>query len=415
MENYILEFSILFIFLILSAFFSGSETAFFSLTKTDLHGFSLSDKVIEKSIYRTMLSPDKILITILIGNLFVNLAVTTLTTKLMLQRWENWGHIISILIITPVIILLCEITPKLLSIKAYESVSKKIYPLLNFFHLTLYPVRWVMTIVTNFIIWILNLKLDSDSITENEITSILNKREKEGVIEKKEGVLISNVIRFSKKEGINIMFHRNKARFLSYDASINEAMKVFIESDIIRAPIYKDDLDHVIGMVDSKDLIPYYMGFGSAKNINRFIQPVDFFPASMELNDLLNHFLSKRIQIAILVDEYGGTAGVITLNSILSELMGMKFSKWDVNISKRIKKINEGITVISGEMQIDDFNFHFKEDIKSIESDTVGGYIIEKMTFFPKRGEEISIQNYRLRVRYILKNKVETIEVIRKK
>ena len=140
-------------------------------------------------------------------------------------------------------------------------------------------------------------------------------------------------------------------------------------------------------------MIPYYLGYKKAKNINRFIQEIKFFPASRELHDLLNDFLSEGIQMAIVVDEYGGTAGVVTLNKLLSELMGRDMTKWEDDSKHDIRRIDENISIISGEMQIDDFNHRFGERLESQNADSIGGYIIEKLSYIPKRGEELRTGN----------------------
>ncbi|MBP7738816.1 MAG: HlyC/CorC family transporter [Spirochaetes bacterium] len=412
MDQIYLEIGTLIVCLVLSAFFSGSESALFSLKKSDLHRFAHSSLKREKAISLFMKDPQKILITLLAGNLFVNLVVSTLTTSILLQVWRKWGDVISIAIITPLIVIFCEISPKIIAINSYEKTSKKVLPLLRFFHLALTPVRAFLLLFTNAMIKMLNLKLTHKMITRDELKLAVKLGEQQGVIGKDEGAFIQNVIRFSKKDAANIMFPRSSAVFLPYGTSIEDAMKAFIESGVIRIPVYKNDIDHVIGMVDSRELIPYHLGFKKARNINRFVQEIRFFPASRDLHDLLNDFLAGGIQIAIVVDEYGGTAGVVTLNKLLSELMGRDMTKWEDDSRSDIKRIDDHTSVISGEMQIDDFNAAFGESLESQNADTIGGYIIEQLSYIPKRGDIIRIGAYVLRIRHIRKNKIETVEVI---
>ncbi len=413
MNQIYIEVSTLVVCLVLSAFFSGSESALFSLKKSDLHRFSHSHVKKEKAIYTFMKDPQKILITLLTGNLFVNLVVSMLTTNLLLQVWRHWGDVISIVIITPLIIIFCEISPKIIAINSYEKTSKKILPLLRFFHFVLTPVRALLLLFTNAMIKMFNLKLTHKTITQDELKLAVKLGEQQGVIGKDEGAFIQNVLRFAKKDAANIMFPRSSAVFIPYGTSIKDAMKAFLESGVIRIPVYKNDIDHVIGMVDSRELIPYHLGHKKARNINRFIQEIKFFPASRDLHDLLNDFLAGGIQIAVVVDEYGGTAGVVTLNKLLSELMGRDMTKWEDYASHGIRKIDESTSVISGELQIDDFNTTFGEALESQNADTIGGYIIEKLSYIPKRGDILRIGAYVLRIRYIRKNKIETVEVIR--
>ncbi len=412
MDPSLIEVSILVVCVVLSGFFSASESALFSLKKSDLHRFSHSHVKKEKAIYTFMQDPQKILITLLTGNLFVNLVVSMLSTSLLLQVWPRWGDVISIAVITPLIIILCEISPKIIAINSYEKGAKKVLPLLRFFHLVLTPVRGLLLLFTNMMIRVFNLKLTHKAITRDELKLAVKLGEQQGVIGKDEGAFIQNVLRFSKKDAANIMFPRSSAVFIPYGTSIRDAMKVFLESGVIRIPVYKNDIDHVIGMVDSRELIPYHLGHKKARNINRFIQEIQFFPASRELHDLLNDFLAEGIQIAIVVDEYGGTAGVVTLNKLLSELMGRDMTRWEDYARHDIRKIDDRTSVISGELQIDDFNAAFGEELKSQNADTIGGYIIEQLSYIPKRGDVLRIGAYILRIRHIRKNKIETVEVI---
>ncbi|MCP4132591.1 MAG: HlyC/CorC family transporter [bacterium] len=398
---------------ILSAFFSGSETALFSLKKPDLHRFSLSGKKKEQSIASAMSQPQNILITILIGNLFVNLVISNISARLLLLQWKDWGHVISIAIVTPIIVILCEIAPKLISIHSYNSVAGKVFPLLNLFHKLFFPIRVAILFCIDIVIKIFRLKVETESITADELGAAVSTGEEEGFIDKGEGKIIKNVIRFSRKEASNVMFPRNRAVFIPYGASVDEAMTIFMESDVIRAPVYKDDLDTVVGMIDSKELLPYFLGYKKAKSINKFIREIAFFPESRELHDLLNDFLDSGLQIAIVVDEFGGTAGVVSLNVILGELMGKEFSKWKADKKTEIRQVDEHVSVIRGEMQIDDFNHMFEAHLSSSNSETIGGYVIETLGYFPKRGEAIVVEEFILRIKYVQKNRIVTIEVIK--
>lgn len=411
MNPAIFEISILALCAILSAFFSGSESALFSLKKSDIHRFSHSKRRTERSIYKLMREPQKILITLLSGNLFVNLIVSMISTRLLLQIWDHWGHMISIALVTPLLIIFCEISPKIMAMYSYEQFSKKALPFLRFFHVVMTPFRALLLLYTNAMIWLFDLKLTHRKMTREELGHAVRLGEQSGVIGKNEGTFIENVLRFSKKEASNIMFPRNSAAFIPWGTSIDEAMKVFLGSGVIRIPVYRNDLDHVIGMVDSRELIPYHLGHKKAKNINRFVQEIKFFPASRELHDLLNDFLTDGIQIAIVVDEYGGTAGVVTLNKLLSELMGREMTKWEDDRRHEIKKIDGNISVIPGNMQIEDFNHMFGEFLESENADSIGGYIMERLSSIPKRGEIMTAGRYLLRVRRTRKNAIVTIEV----
>lgn len=410
MNAIIIHIIIILILLMLSAFFSGTETALFSLKKADLHRFSESKKNRENSIARMMKDPEKILITLLIGNLFVNLSLTAITTNFMLSYFGNFGHLITIALVTPLIIILSEITPKIIAINNYINISENFFPYINFFHKISSPLRWFIIFFSDLLIKLLNLNLQHSNLTEEELGHVITSGEKQGLINKQESDILKNVLRFTKKEASNIMYPRNQAIFIETGSTVKEAMKSIIENDIVRIPVYKDDLDNIIGVIDSRDMIS---SFKSRKNtsINKFIRPVDFFPFSKDLNELLNDFLAKKIQIAIIVDEYGGTAGIATLNSILSALLGKDFGKWENFKRDMVRDLGNNNYIVYGEMQLDDFNTYFNLDLYSSNSDTIGGYVIEELSSIPEKGDTIRIENLELKIKSVIKRTIKSIEV----
>ncbi|MCL1865043.1 MAG: hemolysin family protein [Spirochaetes bacterium] len=410
MDYILLHILFIVIFLILSAFFSGIETALFSLKRSDLHKFSESKNSIENKIFNLMKDPEKILITLLLGNLFVNLSVTAVTTNFMLKYFGHYGHIITIVFITPLIIIFSEITPKIVALKNYAYFSKSLYPYINLFHKILFPVRFCIIFYSDMLIKILRLNLRHSKLTEDEIGYAIASGEKNGLINKEEGDIIKNVLRFTKKEASNIMYPRNQAIFIHYGAIIDEAMSLIIEKDIVRIPVYKGNIDNIVGVIDSRDMISSYIA-NKNKKINKFIRAIDFFPSSKDLNELLNNFLERKIDISIVVDEYGGTAGIVTLNSILSALLGKNFGRWETSKKNMVRQTGEGRYIVHGEMQLDDFNTYFNLNITSNNSDTIGGYFIEELASIPEKGDLITIENFELRIKSIIKRTIKTIEV----
>jgi CBS domain containing-hemolysin-like protein len=362
-------------------------------------------KSVEWRIYNTMMEPQNILITILIGNTLVNMVVASVSTQLLLMKWPVYGHLISTVAVTSAIILFCEISPKIIAFNASESIAKKTYKILTFFHWLFLPVRYILLLLTNSVIKIFNMKLFSSSLTSDELGHAVQAGENEGIIDRNESVFIQNVLIFSQKEAANVMFPRNMAVFLPENATVKEAVETVLKYNLVRVPVFKNDYDHITGYIDSKDIISSYLGYRKEKKIKKFIHPIDFYPSTRELHELLNDLIANRSQIAVLVDEYGGIDGVVTLDRILKELMGKGFSKW--------KDGGTDVKKISGNMQTADYNFEFSDLIESDDSDTIGGYIIEKLGHIPKRGESINTGFYKLKVRNVIKNRVVSVEVIK--
>lgn len=399
------------VFLILSAFFSGSETALFSLKKADLHRLSISGKSSEKAIASLMNTPDRILATLLIGNLFVNLSLAAIVTNFLLGYFGKYGHFISISIVTPLIIILSEITPKVIAVNTYLNFSRASFPLVLLFHKIFYPARFITMKYTDLITRIFKLNLKHTNLTEDELRFVINSGEEKGLIDKRESDIIKNVMRFSDKEASNIMYPRNQAVFIQYGATIEQAMEIIIENELVRIPVYREDYDDIAGFIDSRDLMGAYLGHKKIRNINRFIKPIDFFPFSKELTELLEDFLEKKIQIAVIVDEYGGTAGIVTLSSILSSLLGKEFGKWENYKKTGIRCVEQNKYIVSGDLQIDEFNLFFNERFTSNNSDTIGGFVIEQLNFFPSKGAKVILNNIEITVKTIVKRKIITLDV----
>lgn len=413
MKNAMLsDLSVLLILVIFSAFFSGSEVALFSLSKSRLLRFSSSHEKSEKMIAALMQDPRKILVTILIGNLLANMLISALSAKMMLDIWGKYGHFVAIAVVTPLIIILCDITPKTITRSDPEGFSRFAVFILGFFHKIFMPVRVMLLEINNGIIRLFGLgRSDEGVITEEDLDVAIRMGERDGVIGMEEAVFIKNVMRFSKKEAQNIMIPRNQAVFISHDASIEDASKIFLETGLVRALVYKKNYDTVVGVLDSRDLLPYLWGYKKSKSIGRLLYTVYHYPASKELGELLEDFLKNKIQIAVVVDEYGGTAGVVTLNGILSELMGHEFSAFEESYRPGVRRVGDEISIIAGDLQIDDFNILFHDNLTSSESETVGGYIIEKIGHFPERDTVVATERHILRVKKIVKNRISSVEV----
>ena len=293
---------VLLVLLFFSAFFSGSEVALFSLNKSELLRLSSSQRKPEKTIAMLMSEPRKILVTILIGNLLANMLLPALSTRLLLDIFPRYGHFMAIAIVTPVIIILCDITPKTITRSDPEGFSRRIARLLQVFHRLFMPFREALLAVNNAIIALFRLDhRHEDVITEDELDMALKMGEKDGIIGKEEGVFIKNVLRFSKKEAQNIMVPRNQAVYIPYGSSIEEAAAVFRAKGLVRALVYRKDFDDIVGVLDSRRLIPYLYGYKKARTINRLLFSIYHYPATKELGDLLVDFLVNKLQIAVVI------------------------------------------------------------------------------------------------------------------
>jgi len=408
--SYIIVIALLFLF---AALFACSETSLFSLTKGNLHRFLHSEKRSERIVSHAMRSPERILITILTGNLLVHILISQFSTKLFLSFSDHYGHIIAIAVITPLIIILGEITPKIIAMGNPEYFSRRlIYPIYAFNNF-LIPIRLVFGWITRpFAKSFSSLLRENDSVTGEELELEIDLKEEKGFLSKDEADFIRNVVRFSDKRAWNILVPRNQAVFIPETATVCDALEVFRETGVVRAPVYSGSSDTIVGLLDSRELLFHAQGYKKDLPIKKYVHSIHFFPASIKIGDLLETFLSSKAQIAVAVDEYGGTAGIVTLSAVITELMGKGFVLSDEDEKKEIRRLESGVSVVPGDIQLSDFNAHFDAELETQDSETLGGYVIEELGHIPSRNAVLFIPNFKLRVRSVRKNRIESMEVI---
>lgn len=402
---------IIFMCLMFSAFFSGTETVLFSFKKSELVRFSYSQNSLEKHIALLLSNPQSILITILLGNQFFNILISSLSASYLLSSWPQYGHVISAAIVTPFTIIFCEILPKIVSLPKYRILARYVMPVISFFHKIFMPLRYILINISNTIIRIFKLNIHSTfDISEDDLSMAIYYGQKYGFLSKDEKEFIHNLLRFTKKTADQAMIHRNRATFIPYSAGIDEIIHIFNENEVVRAPVYKNNIDTIVGLIDSRELVSYSAKIKKGVSIKRLIHPIYHYPASKSLTEMLEEFLRNKIQVAIVVDEYGGTEGVITLEGIIAELFGTGFSLWE-DVPKQGVRKEKDIFIIPGDMKIDEFNAIFNLSLQSSESETIGGYFIEKIGRLPKRKDLIKIDNYIATVRHVVKNRIHSIQV----
>jgi putative hemolysin len=395
-----------------SALFSGSETALFSLSKSEL--FRMSDgSPRERRIWRLMREPQKVLITILLCNLLVNILISMMITEFLLSIFPDFGQYVAIAVATPLVIIFGEITPKILMMSANVKSATTLVDFLYLFYLITTPIRFAALGLTNILIRILGIEFrESVAVTEGEIDAAIELSHASGTLDSDETALLRNIMRFSKKNAQSVMIPRKDVVALEYGTSIDDAILFFRKHREVRVPVYNGDLDSVVGILDSRYLLPYIHGLKKAATINRLLLEVNHFPASRDLASLVNDFLRKRIQMAVVIDEYGGTMGMVTLAGIIAEVMGDEFMLSNEEQRNGMRKTEAGI-IISGDMQIVDFNESFDESIESSESETVAGYIIESLGRMPRKADTIHAGSHELRIRSLRRNRIESIEVVK--
>ena len=385
MEPALLQTIIIVICIFMSAYFSATETAFSTFNKIKMKG--LAEKGNKKAELVLKLSDDfdKLITTILIGNNIVNILSTALGTLLFvgLLKNESLGTTVSTVVLTLTVLIFGEISPKTIAKKKPDSFTLFSAPIINFFRIIFIPFTFLFKLWQNMLFKI--FKSDEDQgMTEEDLISIIEEAEEEGGLDEAETTLIKSAIEFNDLEVGDIFTPRIDITAVSTENTNEEISNVFSESGYSRLPIFEGNLDNIIGIVYYKDF--YNSSFNESGNINEIIKPVIYVAKTQKINDLLKELQSKQMHFAVVMDEYGSTAGIVTLEDILEEIVGEIWDEHD-EIVEEIKQVSEKEYIVSGMASISKFFDLLEIDVET-DSSTVNGWAMEELGKIPELGDK---------------------------
>ncbi len=413
---------IILIFLLLSAFFSGMEIAFVSSDRIRLELDKKEKGLTGKILRKLTQSPSDFITTMLVGNnvalVVYGLFMGDLVTELLLKHVGKLNSFNELLIQTVVTTLVILFTAEFLPKVVFQLYSNK---LLKFFAVPAYIIYLLFWPVTRFILWISNLILKLIFKTENdEVQQAISKMElgkfiSEQLKDNKEEdetynelKILNNALDFADVKAREIMVPRIEIEALDVDTSIEDLRDKFIETGMSKIIIYKDNIDNIIGYVHSFDM------FKNPKNIKEVLREVLFVPETIPINDLLNEMTKKKKNIAIVLDEYGGTSGLITLEDIIEEIFGEIEDEHDKNELFE-KQLDKNTFILSGRHEIEDLNEKYNLDIPKDESyETIGGYILDKIGEIPEEGDEFGIDHFHIKINKTSPNQILKVILTKK-
>ncbi len=397
---------------ILSAFFSATETAYTSLNTIRLKSLSQKERKY-KRVLNLYEKYDKLLTTILIGNNIVNLTASSLAliffTKVLINGSFVDPSVISTAVITIVVLLFGEITPKFIA-KAYpEKLASFFYPFITFCYYLFYPLNFLLGLFKKLIS--LMFKLDrEESITDEELITIVNEAQEDGTLKEDESDLIRSAIEFDDLEVKDILVPRINVVSVPVDATKQEIKKIFDSERYSRIPVYKETVDSIIGFIHEKDFYRNY--FKQDFSVKDIMQKVVSVVEHTKISDLLRKLQAKKVHMAVVLDEYGGTAGIVTVEDIIEELVGEIYDEYDEE-TEPIKKMEDNVYLVSGGLELDKFFEEFEllgDD--EYDSNTVSGFITEILGELPTTGKEFDYKNLHVEITKTTIKKVLEIKVI---
>ena len=401
------------ILILLSAFFSSAETAMTTVNKIRVQSLaSQGDKraiILEKIISN---SP-KMLSTILIGNNIVNMSVSALMTTLTIQLFGNAYVGIATGILTLLILIFGEITPKNLATIHAEKLALSYSRIIYFLIVLLTPAAFIITKITSGVLALLHIDPNTrvNVMTEHELRTLVNVGQEEGVIENEEKKMIYNVFDFGDSAARDVMIPRIDMTFVNVDSTYEELMEIFREVMHTRFPVYEDNTDNVIGIINMKDLLVYPKD--QTFSIRKILREPYFTYEYKATADLMIEMRKASVNLAIVLDEYGATTGLVTLEDLLEEIVGEIRDEYDEDEVEDIKEIQAGREyVVQGCAKLDDINEALGTQLESEDYDSIGGYIIEQLDCLPSEGQSVTLENgTRLVVDLLDKNRIELVHI----
>ena len=385
-------------FLILSAFFSGSETAFFSLTKVQLKKLEKEKSAASKRVFRLLKRPRELLILILLGNTIVNVAASSAAALITINLFPESTELplfVEIIVMTMILLIFGEITPKLV---AYSSPQKFISfssVILQILRYVLFPVIKILDFISSLFSTNKNISAKTNLSTE-DIKHIINSSATEKSLEENEKQIIASIFRFSTTMAKEIMIPRVDIVAVEASDGLKNLKEIIFKSGHSRIPVYKKNIDNIIGIVYAKDIILN----PEKKTISALLRPPLFITENVKIQNLLNQLKKKKLQIAIVVDEYGGTSGLITLEDILEELVGDILDEYDKE-NPRLSKISENEFLVSGMYSVAELNQKFSLNLDEEKYNNLAEFLYDNFNKVPKKNDSFIFDN---KIKFVVTN-----------
>ena len=381
----------LIILLILSAFFSSAETAFTSLNKLRIRTQADDGSKRAKLIYGMIEDPSRFLGTVLVGNNIVNIAASSLTAVLVTNKFGSEFVGIGAGALTLFVLIFGEIMPKTMAANKAEKVSRFYAPIIKFLMIVLFPIVFIVENISKFFFWILRVDTNKKetTITEDELLSIVDVSSEEGVLENDEREMINNVVDFGDTSAKDIMVTSGDMICVADDITYDELLDVIREHMYSRMPVYHETIDNITGVVWAKDILVKYKP-GDPFNVTEYMREAYFTYEFKNTRELMADMREEYKSMAIVLDEYGATAGLLTIEDLIEEIVGEIRDEDDTDELDPIEKISDSVYIVEGKTDFDKINEVVGLSIESDDYDSIAGHVIHLMKDIPEsEGESV--------------------------
>lgn len=416
-DSSLIQIVTLLILILLSAFFSSAETALTTVNKHRMRTLVEEGNVSAAKVLKLVENPSKMLSTILIGNNIVNISASALATSFTTAVFGSKFIGVSTGILTLVVLLFGEITPKSLATLYSERLSLIYIHIIQPLTTVLTPVIWFVDKLSSVIFFVLRIDTDKakNQMTEGELRTIVDVSVEDGVIEKEEQSMINNVVDFGDSKAKDVMIPRADMALVSVDADFDEVFEIFQEEHYSRLPVYDDNKDSVIGIVYLKDLFFYQNQNGKRQepfSLRNIMREPFFVYEYQKTSSIMAEMRNRFVSLAIVLDEYATAVGLITIEDLLEEIVGEIRDEFDMDELETVTQLAENQFEVDAAMKLSDLADNIGVNLESEDYDSLGGYVIELLDHLPTEGETVKKDGITLKVLSMDKNRIDRVAVI---
>ena len=410
MNGLIGQIVIIVILIIFSAYFSATETAFTSVNRIRMKSLATDGNRKADKVLQLLEKFDKLLTTILIGNNIVNIWMTAIATSICIWLYGVHGATIATIAITFLVLVFGEITPKNIAKEKSEGFSMFSAPFIGFLMTVLTPITFIFTKWKEFITRLFNIG-GEETITDDEILTMVEEAQTGGAIDESRSELIQNAIEFDELTAEDVMTPRPDMVAVETDCTVEQLAQIFRETGYSRLPVYEEEIDHIIGVINQKDFHNHIVG--TDKKIADYIIPVVFVAETIKIFDLLRKMQQLKTHMAIVIDEYGGTEGLVTMEDIIEELVGEIYDEYDVVLNKEIMPLQNGSYRVQASANVNRIFDYLEVDAEIQEVNTINGWVAMNLDRLPKRDDrfETKLGDKLLKVRVTKADDRKAIEI----
>jgi Mg2+/Co2+ transporter CorB len=405
------QIAVLVVLIFLSAFFSGIETALMSLNMIKVRSLIKQKKKGAETLYRIKQKPSKLIITILIGNNLVNIGAAAFATVVFTNMFGSGGVGIATGVMTFLILVFGEITPKTFASQNAERISLIVARPIELLSIILFPLVKIFAFISGIMSRLLGSK-EERKISEEELRTIVTMGREEGILDKEAAEMMHNVLKFEGTRVTDVMTADVDIKMIDGELKLKKIIDFVVKTPYSRFPVYQGNKDKIIGVLDVDDVLRYTKNKKLDVKVKNIVRKPFFVPESKEVDDLLSDFEAKKIPIAIVVDEYGDVAGLVTVEDILEEIVGDIFDK-SRRKSIYIKRESDKLIRVDAKVSVEEINKVLNLGLEEGKFSTLAGFIEHRLKRIPKKGEKIKLKKITIEIDKVDRQGIKKVKILR--